>query len=108
MNRETDVPNKTQEIISDIKNYIDARGENYAEWYVGICADPYSKDFATRIMRSLYWMYVETGSPQIARDVAIHFVSSLGTDGCVGSPATANVSTIVYVCKKAAQIVGKG
>jgi hypothetical protein len=108
MNRETNVPDKTQEIISDIKNYIHARGENYAEWYVGICADPYGNDFITRKMCSFYWMYVETGSSQITRDVATHFVTSLGTDGDMGGPAMANVSTIVYVCKKAAQIVGKG
>jgi hypothetical protein len=101
------VPSKTQEIISDIKNYMDERGANYAEWYVGICADPYGNDFATRKKHSMYWMYVESGSPQIARDVATHFVSSLGTDGDVGNPATANVSTIVYVCRKAAQVTGK-
>ena len=108
MKREINALSKTQEIISDIKNYIDERGADYAKWYVGICANPYGNDFITCKMRSLYWMYIETGSPQIARDVAIHFVTSLGTDGDVGDPVTANVSTIVYVCKKAAQIVGKG
>jgi hypothetical protein len=49
-------------------------------------------------------MYVETGSPQIARDVAIHFVKSLRTDGDVGGKAVDNVSTIVYVYKKATSI----
>jgi hypothetical protein len=58
-------------------------------------------------MGSLYWMYVETGSPQIARDVAIYFVKSLKTDGDMRGQATDNVSTIVYVCKKVAQVTGK-
>ena len=100
MNRETDVPNKTQEIISNIKNYIDERGADYAKWYVSICADPYGNDFITCKMHSLYWMYVETGSSQIARDVAIHFITSLGADGNVGGSPTDSVSTIVYVYKK--------
>lgn len=108
MNREMNVPSKTQKIIDDIKNYIDARGADYAEWYVGICADPYGNDFITRKMRSLYWMYVETGSPQIARDVTTHFVSSLGTDGNVGGSPTDNVSTIVYVYKKVAPLPSPG
>jgi hypothetical protein len=100
LKHEINALSKTQEIISDIKNYIDERGADYAKWYVGICADPYGNDFITCKMRSLYWMYVETGSSQIARDVAIHFVTSLGADGNVGGSPTDNVSTIVYVYKK--------
>jgi len=101
MNCEMNVPSKTQKIINYIKNYIDERGADYAEWYVGICTDSYGNDFVARKMRSLYWMYVEAGSPQIARDVATHFVTSLGTDGDVDSPATDKVSTVVHVYKKA-------
>jgi hypothetical protein len=107
MNREMNVPSKTQKIINDIKNYIDERGTDYAEWYVGICADPYGNDFVTRKMGSLYWMYVETGSPQIARDVAIYCVKSLKTDGDMRGQATDNVSTIVYAYKKTARVTGK-
>jgi len=107
MNCGMDIPSKMQKIINDIKNYIDERGADYAEWYVGICADPYDNDFFARKMRSIYWMYVEAGSPQIARDVATHFVTSLGTDGNVDSSAIDKVSTVVYVCKKAAQATGK-
>jgi hypothetical protein len=98
------VPSKTQKIINDIKSYIDERGADYVKWYVGICTDPYGNDFVACTMRSLCWMYVETGSSQITKEVATHFINSLGTDGDVGGLATDNVSTIVYVYKKATSI----
>jgi hypothetical protein len=46
-------------------------------------------------------MYQETGSPQIARAVVDHFVSTVGVDGGTGKRGSDNTGSVVYIYKKA-------
>ena len=93
------ISHRIEAIIDDINNYIQKVGGSYSDWYVGIGED--AQDIVLNIhkVNSNFWMYKETESPQIAREVVNYFVNTLGTDGDVGAGDYAG--HVVYACKKA-------
>lgn len=92
---------KTQEAIEQIKDYIQQRGGNYNFWYVGICQGAHDIIFDVLKMSSQFWMYIETESPQIAKEVLDYFVNTVGAKKDAGSTDHYEISSTVYVYKKA-------
>ncbi len=90
-----------QEVIDNIKNYIQDRGGGYSSWCISIAGEPHDIVLHARVGRSLFWMYQETASPQIARAVVDHLVSTVGVDGGAGKQGSDNTGSVVYIYKKA-------
>ena len=91
-----------QEIISDIKNYIQKGGGGYRSWYVGISKNARDRLFNGHGVNEEddLWIYRRASSSQVAREIEIYFVSMLGTDGGAGGGDEA--ADMVYAYKKAA------
>ena len=90
-----------QEVIDNIKNYIQDREGSYSNWCIGIAGEPHDVVLHTHAARSLFWMYQETASPEIARAVVDHLVSTVGVDGGAGKRGSDNTGSVVYIYKKA-------
>ena len=92
------MPNSEQEITDDFKNYIQSRGGNYSDWYIGIACDPEVLSLQLQNLDNQCWNYTHIYGPQVARQVLDYFINTLGTKGTVSSAdATAD---IIYVYKR--------
>ena len=92
---------REQEVIDNIKNYIQERGGNYSSWCIGTAGEPHDVVLSAHAGRSLFWMYQETGSPQIARAVVDHLVSTVGINGGTEKRVKDDTGSVVYIYKKA-------
>lgn len=90
-----------QEIIDNIKNYVQDRGGSYSRWCIGIAGEPHDVVLQAHAGRSLFWMYQETGSPQIARAVVDYLVNIVGIDGGTGKRGLDDTGSVIYIYKKA-------
>jgi hypothetical protein len=95
---------RTQGAIEHLKDYIQQRGGNYSVWYVGICQGSHDIIFDVLKMSSQFWMYIETDSPQIAREVLDYFVNTVGANRDAGSANPDGIARVVYVYNKAAHV----
>jgi len=75
-----------QQVIADIRAYIEQRGGAYRGWYVGIASDPRARLFRDHGVdeKDDMWIYRECESSVLAREVEELFVKVLGTDGGLG------------------------
>ncbi len=75
-----------QEIIDDIKGHIDRSRAPYSSWYVGISKDARDRLFSDHKVneKDAWWIYRQTSSTQIAREIEDYFVNTLDTDGGPG------------------------
>jgi hypothetical protein len=75
-----------QEIIDDIKGHIDRSRAPYSSWYVGISKDARDRLFSDHKVneKNAWWIYRQTSSTQIAREIEDYFVNTLDTDGGPG------------------------
>jgi len=90
-----------QEVIDNIKEYIQDRDASYSSWCIGIAGEPHDVVLHAHAGRSLFWMYRETGSPQIARAVADYLVNTVGLDGSTGKRGTDDSGSVVCIHNKA-------
>lgn len=77
------MPSNPGRIISDIKSFISRHDENYANWYIGVTADPISRlldDHKVDINVDL-WLCSEAFTDQEAHIVEERFVKEWGMDG---------------------------
>ena len=88
--------NRTKVIIDDIKSYIQKNGGGYNAWYVGISEDVQDILLNIHKINSNFWMYKDTESPQIAREVVNYFLTTLGTDGDMGGGDSSGYMIYVY------------
>jgi hypothetical protein len=92
------VPNSKQEIIDNFKNYIQSRGGNYSDWYIGIACDPEDLFLQLQNLDNQCWDYTHIYDPQVARQILDYFINTLGIKETVSSAdATAD---IIYVYKR--------
>ena len=75
-----------EEIINDIKAHIKKNGSPYSSWYVGISKDVRDRLFSDHKVneKDAWWIYRQTSSTQIAREIEDYFVNTLDTDGGPG------------------------
>ena len=73
-------------IASEIKDYIDKRGANYSDWYVGIARDPEGRLFRDHNVdqKNGQWIYWPAGTRSAAEAIEKYFTHQLGTSGNPG------------------------
>ncbi|MFC1780732.1 hypothetical protein ACFLZ8_00520 [Planctomycetota bacterium] len=98
---------RTQETIEHIKDYIQQKGQNNSIWHIGICQEAHDIIFEALKRSSQFWMYIETGSPQIANDVIEHFIKSgqLSKDNL--NLKKKDLASVVYIYKNQLRPVAK-
>ena len=102
--------NDTKQITNQIKEYIREGGGEYRDWYVGISDNPIDPVTETLLLHKVQghrFTYIETISPQVAREVADYFINTLGTEGNLNEGKTSGTCQAVYVYKKAVNAVGQ-
>ncbi len=89
-----------EQIIADVKDYIQKKGDEYRAWYCGISNDPRSRLFSDHNVTEEggRWIFRKASSDEVAREVESHFVNVCGTDG--GRGGGDYTSTCVYAYKK--------
>ncbi|MFQ5903596.1 MAG: hypothetical protein ACE5JO_07895 [Candidatus Binatia bacterium] len=80
------MPSTEQEIISDIKKYIQQGGGTYSAWYVGISQKARDRLFNGHGVHEKgdWWIYRQAYTSKAARNVERYFVNTLGADGGTG------------------------
>ena len=92
------MPNSKQEIIDEFKNFIQRKGGNYSDWYIGLGREPEDLFFHVQNLDDRCWIYKCIYDPQVARQILDYFINTLGTKETVSSAdATAD---IIYVYKR--------
>jgi hypothetical protein len=90
----------TQEIIDNMRTYIEERGGNYSDWHAGLCQEIQNIIINIYRVNSRCWTYCETPSPQVAKEVLNYCINTLGIAGDVNTQEADSFSRIVYVYKK--------
>lgn len=96
--RNETIPDSKQEIIGDIKNYIQSRDGDYSNWCVGIGQNVQDIFRNRHKVKGDWWMYKYVHSFQAAKEVKDYFVNTLGADG--DTKDADDTANIVYVYKK--------
>ena len=89
-----------QQIVSEIRSYIQQSGLNLRDWYVGIAQDPQTRLFNDHNVSrtSGRWIYRTAPTSTEARNIEAHFVNVLGADG--GTGGGDSLSRAVYAYAK--------
>lgn len=92
--------NGKQEIIDDIKKYIQEKRGRYSLWYVGVSSNARDSLFIEHKVKEKedLWIYKTALSSEIARDVERYFLIVLGTDGLIGNGE--KTARMVYTYRK--------
>ncbi len=91
---------RTQEIIEYLTDYIKQKNDDNSIWYIGICQEAHDIVFEALKRTSQFWMYIETGSPQVANEVLDHFVGKKKAKRDIRNLNPSNVASVVYVYRK--------
>lgn len=94
-----------QQVIADIRAFIERCRGACRGWYVGIASDPRSRLFGDHGVdeKGDMWIYRECESAVLAREVEEFFVKMIGTDGGLGGGDES--TRWVYAYKKAPHTV---
>lgn len=89
-----------QQVASAIDEHIKTRHPHYADWYVGIAANPENRLFVDHNVdkENGYWIYKSAVTSTAARNVERFFIEALGTDG--GGGGGDHTTRYVYAYKK--------
>ena len=90
-------------IIKHFEEYIKEQNSNYGIWYIGQCNEPHGIILNIVKRTSSNWMYIETGSSQIAQEVMDYFVNTIGL-AIENQRDSFGTGKIVYVYKKPKKI----
>ena len=92
--------NGKQEIIDDLKKYIQEKRGDYGLWYVGVSSNARNSLFSEHKVKEKedFWIYKTALSSEIAREVEKYFLIVLGTDGLIGNGE--ETSRMVYTYRK--------
>jgi hypothetical protein len=91
---------RTQEIIDYLSDYIKQKNDDMSIWYIGICQEAHDIVFEALKRTSQSWMYIETGSHQVAREVLDHFVDTKKAKKDIRNLNPNNIASVVYVYRK--------
>ena len=98
-----------QQIIDEIKTYINRGSGKYQDWYVGITDNPISAIDEALLFHKVEnhrFICLETVSQQIAMAVTDYFVNALGTDGNLCEDNSGRPCQFLYIYKKAVHPAG--
>ncbi len=89
---------KNQTIIA-IQKYMGQVGGAHSDWYVGIASDARHRLFSDHKVRERgdRWRFKQCPSSAVAREVKVHFVNTLGTDGGTGGGNAATDKVYAYL-----------
>ncbi len=88
------------ELIKDIEEYIHEQGDNNGVWYVGLCEEPNSVILNVIKRTSRNWMYIETGSHKIAREVLDFCTNTIGIEMEKDKSRDTKKGKVIYVYKR--------
>lgn len=91
---------KTQEITEYLIDYIKQKNDDNNVWYIGICQEAHDIVFEALKRSSQFWMYIETGSPQVANEVLDHIVSTKKAKRDIRNLNPNDGVSVVYVYRK--------
>jgi hypothetical protein len=98
-----------QQIIDEIKTYINRGSGKYQDWYVGITDNPISAIDEALLFHKVEnhrFICLETASQQTAMVVTDYFVNALGTDGNLCEDNSGRPCQFLYIYKKAVHPAG--
>jgi hypothetical protein len=91
---------RTQEIIEYIADYIQQKSQEDGIWHIGICQEAHDIIFEALKKSSQYWMYIETDSHTVAKEVLGHFVKTGKAREDKRNTQTNSIDSVIYVYKK--------
>jgi len=91
---------RTQEIIEYLTDYIQQKNDKNTVWHIGICQEAHDIVFEALKRSSQFWMYIETRSPQVAKEVLDHFVSTGKAKRDMRNINPNEIASVVYVYRK--------
>jgi hypothetical protein len=91
---------RTQEITEYLIDYIQQKQDDNSTWYIGICQEAHDIIFEALKRSSQHWMYIETGSPQVAQEVLNQFVSTKQAKRDIHKQSISSAASVVYIYKK--------
>jgi hypothetical protein len=94
------------EIIKVIKEYIQKQGSNDGAWYVGKCEEPHSIVLTVVTRTSQNWMYIESDSCEIAKEVLDFCINSIGLASEENKDFDTNKGNIIFIYKKSSSRSG--
>jgi len=89
-----------EDIIQEIKAYIEKHSGNYPNWYVGIASDAEDRLFNDHEVDKVndLWIYEKAENSETAREIEGYFIDKLDTDGDTGGGD--DKTKFVYAYKK--------
>lgn len=92
--------NEGYELLKEIKEYIDANGGSYQNWYVGISKNPEKRLYQEHNVDKIFdlWIFGQATTSDEARQIEYYFTHTLNTDGDSGGGDV--LSTSVYAYRK--------
>ncbi len=91
---------RTQEIIEYLTDYIQQKNEDDGIWHIGICQEAHDIIFEALKKSSQFWMYIETDSHTVAKEVLEHFVNTGKARKDKRNTQINNIESVIYVYKK--------
>ncbi len=87
-----------QQIIDEVSEHIRARGGAASDWYVGTSACASASLFTDHKVKrdGDRWIHRRAGSPEAAREIQVHFVKVLATDGRIDAGGSAGDRVYAY------------
>ena len=98
---------RTQEIIDYLTDYIQQKNDDNNIWFIGICQEAHDIVFEALKRSSQFWMYIETGSPQVAKEVLDYFVSTKRAKRDLRNLNPKDIASVIYVYQKQTSIPTK-
>lgn len=91
---------RTQEIIEYLTDYIQQKDDDNSVWHIGICQEAHDIVFEALKRSSQFWIYIETGSPIVAKEVLEYFVNLGKVKKEVRNIQPYEIGSVVYVYRK--------
>ena len=91
---------RIQEIIEYFTDYIQQKNDSDGIWHIGICQEAHDIVFEALKRSSQQWMYIETGSYQIAKEVLDHFVCKGKAKRDMRNINSNETGSVIYVYRK--------
>ncbi len=91
---------RTQEIIEYLTDYIQQKSDDNSVWHIGICQEAHDIIFEALKRSSQFWMYIETDSHIVAKEVLEHFVNTGKVRKDIRNIQTNDTNSVIYIYKK--------
>jgi hypothetical protein len=91
---------RTTEIIEFLKDYIQQRNDEHSVWHIGIGKEAHDIVFEALKRSSQFWMYIETGSSQAAKEILNYFIDNNIAKKDTQGFHRNEMSSLIYVYRK--------